>query len=131
MNTKTRRLALCIGLFILATLNVSAVVLRDIATPSQPVSKTYTYNNITTPVTATAVIQASAPYEGYANGTILWIVPGINGAVIDISASTSGSPYASQTVSDLTLPFNNCSVIHIGNCSGSGSTTTLTTTLLW
>ena len=127
MNTKIRRLTLCIGLFILTSWNLSAAGHIDTVSSGQSITKTYTFNNITTPVIATAYIQASG--DG-AIGTILLVGSGI-GTVINITASSSGSWFAEDAVSNLMLPDGSCSFIHIGSCGADPAYVYLKSTISW
>ena len=132
MNTRIRRLPLCIGLFILAAWNLSAVTITDDVSSNQSISKTYTFDNITTPVSASVYIQASASYPGWAIGTTLLIVPGTNeGTVINLNASSSGNWYVTDSVSNLVLPGNECYLMHIGSCGEFPSHTYFHSTITW
>ena len=133
MKTKTLKRSLYLALFLLATLNVSAVVLTDTATTSVSVAETYTFTNIAWPATTSTTINAyCAPGDDSATGHTMWIVAG-TGMALDLTVSSiSGLQTGSKTVSNVPLPYGNCWIIHVGRCEGDGnSSVTLTTTITW
>ena len=133
MKTKTLKLSFCLVLFLFAVSNVSAVVLHDTATTFTAVSESYSFNNITTPATTYAIIDAyCVAGDNYATGRTMWIVGG-TGLVLDASVTSySDLQTTTRRVADVTLPYGNSTIIHIGNCSGTGnSTVNLTTTFTW
>ena len=133
MKTKTLKRLLSLALFLLATLNLSAVVLTDTATTSVSVAETYAYQNLVWPGTTSTTIDAyCAPGDDSAMGHTMWIVAG-TGMALDLTVtSTSGLQTGSQKVSNVPFPYGQCWIIHVGRCEGTGaSTASLRTVFTW
>lgn len=68
--------------------------------------------------------------EGFATGSTIVVVPGINGPVMSINKSGTGT--TSERVLNVNAPHGIVQVIHIGMCSGGGiSVADFTTQVTW